>query len=68
MKISVVSKLHPIPYPIMSFDVLGGKPWIIDKNILKNIADLSYAVPTAVQSQAIPIMLQVSLVFNNEIK
>lgn len=50
-----------VPAPIASFDNLLER-YSIPPQLLKNLAEHGYSTPTAIQSQGVPVLLEVSLV------
>lgn len=58
IKVSAINKQSKIPRPIYSF---GSKSCQISDLILHNLSGLGYKTPTPIQSQSIPIMMQVGL-------
>nr|CAH8874206.1 unnamed protein product [Trichobilharzia regenti] len=55
IKVTTINKQLRIPRPIYSFQ---NKNCYIDDNILRNLSELAYKVPTPIQAQSIPIMME----------
>lgn len=54
-----------VPEPIVEFDELLGR-YSVPSRLLKNLSEYGYSTPTGIQSQGIPILLEVrQLVLNH---